>query len=329
MSEIHRFIFEGLPVRGVFVRLTESWKEILKRKTSGNPNKSYPLEVQNLLGEMMVAATLMQANIKFNGSLILQIMGDGPVKIAVAEVQSNFGLRAMATVVGDLPLHPSLSDMVNQNNQGKCAITLDAKNKVPGQHAYQGVVPLFDDKQEKIENLSDILEHYMLQSEQLDTRLVLAANDQVSAGLLIQRLPLEGSSNLAGSFRSQANEDEIGINEDYNRIALLTTTLKQEELLTLDPNTLLYRLYWQEKVNIFKNELGAQEPHFLCTCSRDRVSSMIYGLGEIEAESILEEQGSIGVGCEFCGSQYAFDKVDVGHIFKACDRNFPDTDSVQ
>ena len=109
--------------------------------------------------------------------------------------------------------------MVNVHNKGRCAITLDPKDKLPGQQPYQGVVPLHGDQREKLAELSEVLEHYMLQSEQLDTKLVLAANDKVAAGLLIQRLPVRGRGQPRGQHGQQANEDEIGLNEDYNRIA--------------------------------------------------------------------------------------------------------------
>ena len=198
MSEIHKFIFEGLPVRGAVVRLTDAWLEILRRRASNTTHGAYPPPVQALLGEMTAAAVLMQSNIKFNGSLIVQVFGDGPVKLAVVEVQSDFALRATATVNGTLSPDASLSQMVNAGNEGRCAITLDPKDRQPGQQPYQGVVPLFGDQREKLEKFSDVLQHYMLQSEQLDTTLVLAADDKVAAGLLIQRLPMAGSGNLAG-----------------------------------------------------------------------------------------------------------------------------------
>ena len=316
MSEIHKFLFDGLPVRGVLVRLTDAWTEILRRHASGSSASAYPQPVQNMLGEMVAAATLMQSNIKFNGSLILQIFGDGPVKLAVAEVQPDFGLRATATVIGDIAVDASLSALVNVNNEGKCAITLDPKTRFPGQQPYQGVVPLFDDAGEKLEKLSDVLEHYMLQSEQLDTTLVLAADDQVAAGLLIQRLPLAGVGNLAGSLVSQANEDEIGINEHYNRIAILASSLKRDELLTLDVDTILRRLFWEETLTRFEPLAGDTAPRFSCTCSRERVSKMLLGLGIEEAQSILAERGDIEVGCEFCGLKYQFDPVDVAQIFR-------------
>lgn len=319
MSEIHRFLFDGLPVRGVLVRLTDAWTEILRRRAAG----AFPRPVQNLLGEMVAAACLMQSNIKFNGALVLQIFGDGPVKLAVAEVQSDFALRATATVIGEVAPDASLSALVNLKQQGKCAITLDPKNKFPGQQAYQGVVPLVGDTHERLEELSEVLQHYMLQSEQLDTTLVLAADDKLAAGLLIQRLPSQGVGNLAGRSPGRAHEDEIGVNEDYQRIAVLAASLQRDELLTLDADTILRRLFWQEKLLRFEPLTGDAGPHFSCTCSRERVGKMILGLGIEEAQSIVAERGEIEVGCEFCGAQQHFDPVDVAQIFAATGKTPP------
>lgn len=317
MSELHKFLFDGLPVRGMLVRLTDSWQDILSRRQQAG---GYPEAVTELLGEMTAAAVLMQANIKFNGALVLQIMGDGPVKLAVAEVQPDLSLRATAKVVGEVAqgslAQVKLSDMVNVNNQGRCAITLDPKDRLPGQQPYQGVVPLFDDQRQRIEKVSEVLEHYMLQSEQLDTRLVLAANGQVAAGLLIQRLPVKGEANLqGGSSAAQANEDEIGRNEDYNRISILAASLKRDELLTLDADTILHRLFWEEPHTRFVPQTGEDGPRFACSCSRERVSGMLRSLGVAEVESILAEQGQVEVGCDFCGAHYRFDPVDAAQIF--------------
>ena len=312
MSELHKFLFEGLPVRGMLVRLTDSWQEILRRRQQAG---GYPAAVTELLGEMTAAATLMQANIKFNGALILQIQGDGPVKLAVSEVQPDLTLRATATVTGEVSDDAPLSHLVNVNNQGRCAITLDPKDRLPGQQPYQGVVPLFGDRREKLEKLSEVIEHYMLQSEQLDTRLVLAADDKVAAGLLIQRLPLQGEANLAGEGALARDEDQIGRNEDYNRIAILAASLKREELLTLDAETILHRLFWEEDLRRFEPLTGAEGPRFACTCSRERVGGMLKSLGREEVESIIAEQGQVEVGCDFCGAQYRFDPVDAAQVF--------------
>ncbi len=307
MSELHKFLFEGLPVRGMLVRLTESWQEVLRRREASG---EHPPELRALLGEMAAAGVLMQSNIKFNGALVLQIFGDGPVKLAVAEVQPDLSFRAMAKRVGEVPEGAQLEAMLNVHGQGRCAITLDPKDRLPGQQPYQGVVPLHGDQREPLQKLSEVLEHYMLQSEQLDTRLVLAANDQIAAGLLIQRLPIKGEGNLEGQA-AERNEDQIGLSEDFNRIAILATSLTSEELLTLDADTILRRLFWEEQVTRFE----PSAPRFACTCSRERVGQMLKGLGREEVDSVLAERGDVEIGCEFCGLKYQFDAVDVGGLF--------------
>ena len=325
MSELHKFIFDGLPVRGSIVRLTDAWTDILARRAANTETGPWPEPVRDLLGEMAAAGTLMQSSIKFNGALVLQVFGDGPVKLAVAEVQADLAFRATAKVVGELPADVTLSAMVNQTNQGRCAITLDPKDRMPGQQPYQGVVPLFGDQGEKLEQISEVLQHYMLQSEQLDTTLVLAADGNVAAGLLIQRMPVQGEGNLQGTDRPVANEDGIGLDEHYNRIATLAASLKREELLSLDVETILRRLFWQEKITRYE----PQAPRFACSCSLERVSSMLRGLGVDEAESIIAERGSIEVGCDFCGQQYRFDAVDAARLFLAVGDQPPASGSVQ
>jgi molecular chaperone Hsp33 len=209
----------------------------------------------------------------------------------------------------------TLSQMVNVNNQGRCAITLDPQDRLPGQQPYQGVVPLFGDRGEKLENISEVLEHYMLQSEQLDTVLVLAADDKVAAGLLIQRLPIEGEGNLAGQADSVEREAALGQSEDFSRIAILTKSLKREELLTLDAETILHRLYWEEPLARFEPFIGETGPRFACRCSRERVGNMIRSLGTEEVESIIAERGQVDVGCDFCGAECQFDPVDAAGLF--------------
>ena len=318
MSELHKFIFEGLPVRGMLVRLTDSWREVLQRRQELGP---HPAPVRVLLGEMAAAGVLMQANIKFNGALVLQIYGDGPVKLAVAEVQPELTFRATAKVVGDIADDAQLEALVNVGGQGRCAITLDPKDRLPGQQPYQGVVPLHGDQKEPLQQVAQVLEHYMLQSEQLDTRLVLAANDEVAAGLLIQRLPVQGEGNLGG----RKNEDDIGLSDAFNRIAMLAATLTREELLTLQPQQVLHRLFWEETLRVFEPE----HPRFACTCSRERVQNMLRGLGREESDGLIAERGEVEVGCEFCGLQYRFDAVDVGEMFTPVRDQPPSTGALQ
>jgi molecular chaperone Hsp33 len=307
-DQLVKFLFEGLPVRGMLVRIEASWQELLARRESRHDGgHAFAPPVRALLGEMAAAALLMQANIKFNGALILQVFGDGPVKLAVAEAQPDLSFRTTAKVTGPVPDGAQLEAMLNVHGQGRCAITLDPKDRLPGQQPYQGVVPLHGDQREPLQQLAQVLEHYMLQSEQLDTRLILTASDQVAAGLLIQRLPVEGAGNLAG----QRNEDEIGLSEGFNRIAMLAATLTQDELLALQPDAILHRLFWQETVRRF----DPAQPRFACSCSRERVTGMLRGLGPDEVAGIVAERGEVEVGCDFCGQQYRFDAVDAGALF--------------
>lgn len=315
MSELHKFLFDGLPVRGMVVRLTDGWQEILQRRAANSTVGPYPQPVRDMLGEMVAAATLMQSNIKFDGSLVLQIMGSGPVKLAVVEVQSNRSLRATAKVVGEVPADTSLAELVNVSNAGRCVITLDPNNKFPGQQPYQGVVPLHDENSSGDETISTAIENYMRNSEQLDTTLVLAANADVAAGLLIQRLPAQGAGNLSGSTAALSAEELEKSEEDYQRIKVLASSLKREELLELDVETILHRLFWEESLLQFDPIVGEEAHHFACTCSRERVGRMIVSLGREEADSSITERQEIEVACDFCGQQYRFDAIDTAALF--------------
>jgi molecular chaperone Hsp33 len=322
MSELHKFLFEGMPVRGLIVRLTDGWQELLRRRDLAND--AFPVPVRALMGEMAAAGVLMQSNIKFNGALVLQMHGDGPVKLAVAEVQPNLAFRVTAKVTGEVAPGARLEALLNVHGQGRCAITLDPKDRFPGQQPYQGIVPLHGDRREPLQQLSEVLEHYMLQSEQLDTRLVLAADDRVAAGLLIQRLPVEGAGNLGG----HRNEDQIGRSEDFQRIAHLAATLTREELLNLDVDTVLRRLFWEERLLRFAPQAGESAPRFACSCSRERVGNMLRSLGREEIDGIVQEQGRVEIACDFCGTQYHFDPVDVGELFTPVDQQMPGSSSV-
>jgi molecular chaperone Hsp33 len=311
MQGLHKFLFEGVAVRGMLVRLEDSWRELLARRAGpAGAGHAFAPPVRRLLGEMAAASCLMQANLKFDGALILQLHGDGPVKLAVAEAHPDLRFRATAKVVGPVADDAGIEALLNLHGQGRCAITLDPRERQPGQQPYQGVVPLHGDRHEPLQTLAEVLEHYMLQSEQLDTRIVLAADDQAAAGLLIQRLPAGGEANLGGAVAR--DEDQIGRNEDYNRIALLAATLEPAELLALAPEQVLRRLFWQERVRLFE----PLQPRFACSCSRERVAAMLRSLGAEEVRGIVAERGEVEVGCDFCGAVQRFDAVDVDGLFK-------------
>jgi molecular chaperone Hsp33 len=322
MSELHRFLFEGQPVRGVLVRLTDDWQEVLRRRATDG---GFPAEVNQLMGEMAAAALLMQANVKFNGSVVFQIMGGGPVKVAVAEATSDFGFRCTATLTGTVPEGADLQALVNATGHARCAITLDPRDRQPGQQPYQGLVSLDDASglTGGATQVAQALEHYMRQSEQLDTRILLAANDQVAAGLLLQRLPVDGVNNLGAAALADAGGDSG--DGAFAHLTMLADSLKPEELLSLPGLDVLHRLYWNEAVLRYEPDT----PRFACSCSRERVGRMIVSLGSDEIESLLSERDNVEVGCEFCGIKYHFDPVDAARLFTDPQRRAPESGQLQ
>ena len=280
-------MFHDAPVRGEVVRLQVSWRQMVA-------NHRYPAPVARLLGEMTAAAALLAANIKFDGALILQIQGNGPVRLLVVEVQPGMRLRATAklretAVIGE---DATLQQLTNPNGEARCAITLDPTGRRPGQQPYQGVVPLAG------ETIAEVLENYLRQSEQTESRLWLAADESAAAGVLLQKLPQEGG----------AAKPDV---DAWQRAGALTATLTRAELLTLEAEALARRLYWEERLQHFP----PAAPRFECNCSRERSGRMLLALGREEAESILAERGDVEITCDFCNARYAFDAVDVGHLF--------------
>lgn len=282
-----KFMFHGAPVRGELVRVADAWREM-------TAHHRYPAPVKRLLGEMVAAAALLASNIKFNGALVMQVHGDGPVKLLVVECQPDLTLRATAKFSEQaVASGATMRELINRSGRGRFAITLDPRDPVPGQQPYQGIVPLDGD------SMAEVLESYMRQSEQLETRLVLAADEDVSAGLLLQRLPDSGGK--AGDIDEDA----------WDRVTALGATLSAEELLRLSPENLARRLYSQEILN----HQATLAPRFACRCSRERIGRMLVSLGREEVDSIIAELATVTVTCDFCGREYAFDAVDVAQVF--------------
>ncbi|WP_374659739.1 Hsp33 family molecular chaperone HslO [Inhella sp.] len=303
MSDFQKFLFEGLPVRGMAVRLTDSWQLMQSRR-----DQPLPQEVMQLLGEMSACALLLQSTLKFDGALIMQMQGDGPVKLAVAEARTGVQYRATAKVMAEVPAGADLAQMLNLHGHGRCAITLDPRERSPGTQPYQGVVPLQAEDGQRFARLAQAVEQYMRLSEQLDTKLVLAANADTAAGLLIQRIPLEGEANLAAKLSPEQQEE---LADAFPRIAMKAATLTDAELLTLPLDTILHRLFWEEDLRRY----DPAEPQFSCSCSRERVGRMLVNLGREEVDGIVAERGEVEIGCEFCGATYRFDAVDCTQLF--------------
>ncbi|WP_020655004.1 Hsp33 family molecular chaperone HslO [Massilia niastensis] len=292
---LQKFIFDNAAVRGELVEIPDTWREIQARH-------AYPKAVRTVLGEMVAASALLSANLKFNGAIVMQIHGDGPVRLLVVECDAGLRIRATAKLAPDaeIPDAATLHDLFNAHGKGRFVITLDPADKVPGQQPYQGIVPLDG------EDMATVIENYMLRSEQMDTRLWLAADDKVARGLLLQKLPRH--SGVEGQTKQATEEEDL---ETWHRATMLGATLKRDEMLTTDIETLLKRLFWEETIRVF----DPVHPQFHCSCTRDKVGNMLKMLGQQEVESALAELGELGINCDFCGKHYDFDKVDCAQLF--------------
>lgn len=275
---LNRYLFEDLSVRGELVQLDKSYQEIIS-------SKEYPIAVQNLLGELLVATTLLTATLKFVGSITLQLQGDGPVSLAVINGDHDQKVRGVARWEGDIPEDASLHQLIGK---GHLVMTITPEKG----ERYQGVVGL------EGETLSEIIEHYFISSEQLKTRLWIRLGEvdgkAHAAGMLLQTMP-----------------DGTGSDNDFEHLEQLTDTVKNEELFGLEANELLYRLYNQETVKLFE----PQQVAFHCGCSRERSASAILTVAKDEIYDILASEGTISLHCDYCGTSYSFDENDVSELF--------------
>lgn len=276
-DSLQRFLLESTPVRGEIVHLDATWRAVLERRR-------YPAPLQSLLGDMMAAAALLSAILKFEGSLIMQMQGNGPVQLLVVEATSEHTLRATAKWEGEL-VQGNVTELLGA---GRFVISIVPSG---GKQTYQGIVAIEGD------SIAQVLEHYMAKSEQLETRLWLASDSQQAAGMLLQKLP------------AAPTQDE----DAWNRAKQLGETIRREELLSLPAREIIRRLYHEEDVRVFESRPVA----FRCSCSRERVTSMLRLLGHDEVKSIIAERNTVEVDCEFCGRHYTFDAVDAEQVFAA------------
>jgi len=279
-DSFRRFLFEEIGVRGELVRLDSSWQAVLERHP-------YPEGVRHQLGQALAAVVLLSATIKFKGSLILQARSAGPLHTLVAQATHHRTIRGLAQWRADPPVSAGLADTYGT---GHLALTIQNEGAEP----YQGIVGL------EGRNLAEAIQNYFSQSEQLATRLWLAADGERAVGLFIQEIPARH-----------------GERQDWERLVMLAETVTQRELLYLPGEQLLYRLFNQERVRVFEPETVS----FQCSCSRERISSVLKALGREEIDSMIRETGLVEVGCEFCNRRYRFDAVDVETVFS--DLAFP------
>ncbi|ELY2860599.1 Hsp33 family molecular chaperone HslO [Cronobacter sakazakii] len=278
-DQLHRYLFENYAVRGELVTVSETWKQILK-------NHDYPMPVKTLLGELLVATSLLTATLKFAGDITVQLQGDGPMTLAVINGNNRQQMRGVARVQGDVPADASLKTLVGN---GYLVITITPEEG----ERYQGVVGLEGD------TLAACLEDYFMRSEQLPTRLFIrtgeAQGQPAAGGMLLQVLPAQDAQT-----------------DDFNHLATLTETIKADELFTLPANDVLWRLYHEEEVTVY----DPQAVEFKCTCSRERCADALRTLPDEEVAQILKEDGEVDMHCDYCGTHYVFDAMDIAGIRK-------------
>lgn len=279
---LHRFLLERAGVRGVLVRLGPAWREVAGRA-------DYPAPLRELLGQSLAASALLTGNIKLDGALSIELKSSGPVRLLFTECTEQGRLRGLARWNEPLPATLALSELP----QAVMAITIGHAER--GQR-YQGLVDL------QHADLAAALENYFLQSEQLPARFLLVADGEHAVGLMLQKLP------------DQGGHDAVNDEDGWDRVMHLTATLGRDELLAVAPEQLLYRLYHEEFVRLFEPRPLA----FGCSCSRERVESMLRSLGRDEVEAALQaREGEVEVICEFCAQRYTFDRIDVEHLLSA------------
>ncbi len=291
-DQLLRFNFDQLDIRGELVYLNHSWQEVLARF-------DYPPNVQNQLGTALGALVLLSATIKYDGNMILQVQGDGPLSKVVAQVTHNGEVRGLARWEGLVP-NGSLAEVFGDGH------ILISVIKDSGER-YQSIVAL------EGQTLSDALNVYFLQSEQLPSTFRLIATPTCVAGFFLQLLPDSRSTReqLVAEGADNSMTELQDREEDWNRINILAATLEASELLNLPPTQLLTRLFHEEEVSVH-----APKPlRFSCTCSREKVEGTLLTLGLAEVEDILQVEGKVEVDCEFCQQRFIFHRHDVAALF--------------
>jgi molecular chaperone Hsp33 len=288
---LHRFLFEHYPIRGHIVHLDASWRALLE-------HRDYPPAIRDTLGEAVAASVLLAATLKFDGTLSLQLQGQGPMHLMLAQCSSELGVRAVARY---REAHVE-RDLAALSGEGNLTVTLENEDL---SQRYQGVVPLSG------ERLADCLREYFESSEQLPTRLWLHATEKGASGLLLQRLSDDSVRERAKISRPIELPERDEIDDAWRRVQLLGDTLRGEELQGLSDRDILRRLFAEDDVRLFESS----PVYFRCRCTRERVIGMLRSLGAEEIRSILVERGEVEVRCDFCNRAYRFDPVDVEKLF--------------
>jgi molecular chaperone Hsp33 len=300
---LHRFMFERYPIRGHLVHLDAAWRALIE-------HRDYPGSIREALGEAVAASLLLAATIKFEGVLSLQMRGDGPVHLILAQCTGGLGVRGLARyreagdtaaptgaeAVTDASGGSGMARIADLIGAGNLTVTLETDD---GAQRYQGIVPIVGQR------LAESLQVYFENSEQLPTRLWLHADSQGASGMLLQKLP------EADPPQGAAAADPAAVEDAWRRVQLIGETLTALEMHTLRDAEILRRLFNEDDVRLFE----PAPVFFRCRCSRERVGSMLQSLGEAESRSVLAERGEVEVHCDFCNRAYVFDAVDIAQLF--------------
>jgi molecular chaperone Hsp33 len=291
---VRRFIVENQPVRGHFVRMAEAWRALRE-------HRDYPAPVRELLGQAVSASVLLASTLKFRGTLTLQLQGHGAARLLVSQCTHDFRVRALVrvdeqrlAVAGEAAQSATLTPegfRALVGEEGRLAVTVEAHER---EVRYQGIVPLAGN------SFAECLEGYFASSEQLPTRVRLAADESYAAGLLIQQLPGAPDSHEDLDARSAWQDAQLGIG-----------TVRRSELLGSPVERVLTRNFGQQDLRLF----AGSPVRFECRCDPERVAGLLRALGANEVRDVLEEQGAVTVTCDFCNRSYRFDAVDVGELF--------------
>lgn len=282
-GELRRFILEPQPVRGFWIRLDGAWRDL-------RSHQHYPPLVEALLGEAVTASLLLAATLKFQGTLTLQLAGDGLVNLLVAQCTHDFVIRAVARADAITEGQASFRQLVGD---GRLTVTIEAEERSA---RYQGIVSL------QGASLAECLENYFATSEQLPTRIALAADAVSTAGVLLQKIPGASAQGEAQAAVSQAVWEDL-----QPRVATLDAAL----LLRGSAEQVLQQVCAEHDCRLFQGS----PVRFACRCSEGRVAGLLRSLGPAEMHSILAEQGAVTVTCEFCGRPFRFDSIDVERLF--------------
>jgi molecular chaperone Hsp33 len=303
---LHRFMFERYPIRGHLVHLDAAWRALIE-------HRDYPGSIREALGEAVAASLLLAATIKFEGVLSLQMRGDGPVHLILAQCTGGLGVRGLARYretgasgaaagaeagagAEAVATGSGVARIADLIGAGNLTVTLETDG---GAQRYQGIVPIVGQR------LAESLQLYFENSEQLPTRLWLHADSEGASGMLLQKLPEADAPQGAAAAEPAAVEDA------WRRVQLIGETLTALEMRTLRDAEILHRLFNEDDVRLFE----PAPVFFRCRCSRERVGGMLQSLGEAESRSVLAERGEVEVHCDFCNRAYVFDAVDIAQLF--------------